>query len=216
MRSSRLKIGRTIAQRIAAVSDMSGPMDAGMDITINEKWCRKTQGFTLKTQNVKSLGRDKTSLCIGSGLPFDPAEAARVAAAERQAEGGLRRDGDPIGWLSLIARTNQGPVNRKPQPRPSRPPPLAGPIPEMWEARSANVQSGVASGKDITTDEVRKGFKGKSASGFSHDADYADKDPVDTRPIVNVRINGGIMSPSRWDQKTSGFIGTDRMRYTER
>ena len=52
--------------------------------------------------------------------------------------------------------------------------------------------------------------------GDSHsrqDADYEDKDPIDVRPIVHKRINGGISSPARWDEKTMGFSGTDRMRH---
>ena len=36
----------------------------------------------------------------------------------------------------------------------------------------------------------------KSTSGWNWDADYADKDPVDYKPILNRRINGGVASPS--------------------
>ena len=46
---------------------MSGPMDAGMDLNIHETWSRNTQGYNLKTQNVKTLARERTSLWIGSG-----------------------------------------------------------------------------------------------------------------------------------------------------
>ena len=56
----------------------------------------------------------------------------------------------------------------------------------------------------------RKGHVGASSSGWDWDSHYVGKDPVDRRPILNARINGGISSPSRWDQKTQGYVGTDR------
>ena len=47
------------------------------------------------------------------------------------------------------------------------------------------------------------------------DADYHDKNPIDPRPILHTRINGGRYSPAKWDPASLGFVGTDRMRISD-
>ena len=67
-------------------------------------------------------------------------------------------------------------------------------------------------------DEVptkRKSARGKSAAGWDFDATYAGKDPIDPRPILHTRINGGQASPARWDPVSNGYVGTDRMRHSD-
>ena len=96
-------------------------------------------------------------------------------------------------------------------PPPPSPPPLQGPLdPRVMAKTFRSLEKDDDPADDAS--KVRKGHDGKSTSGWSWDADYEDKDPVDARPILNARINGGIGSPARWDPKTHGFTGTDRMR----
>jgi hypothetical protein len=207
--------------------------DGLMDASIACRWDKATQGYIGAYPSSARARVQKTTLCLGSGRTWDPAEAARVAAheAREEAEWRARRHagspshGSPAehqqarargkrnkspsvresasGWLSERARTNQR--DRRPLPRPSRPPPLQGP----WDSRTAKNTGGAG---DKQAPARLKSRNGSSSSGWHWDADYSDKDPVDPRPIVGVRINGGLMSPARWDPKTHGYIGTNRMR----
>ena len=55
----------------------------------------------------------------------------------------------------------------------------------------------------------------KNRFGHSVDADYHDKNPIDPRPILNTRINGGRASPAKWDPISHGYVGTNRMRISD-
>lgn len=63
-----------------------------MDGSIGVRWDHETKGFSNATsfnRNTKSPGASgtaKTTLCLGGGWKWDPAEAARVAAEERRRE----------------------------------------------------------------------------------------------------------------------------------
>ena len=124
-----------------------------MAMTLHERWSPETQGYSSRTLPTRSLKNapPKTSLCLGSGLQWDPAEAARVAAEERQRANSekpsrksspsrkkkaafdfmIRPDSatrhvESSGWLSASARANQKDTSMAPPP-PS-PPPLQGPL----------------------------------------------------------------------------------------
>lgn len=209
--------------------------------TVHERWNPRSNGFSHRTvpkAKQSNAGQERTSLCLGSGLSWDPAEAARVAAAEARAERGGENEAapestrrsparprsasagrqkgprvsrKPDGWLSLEVRTNQ-PDRSTPHARPSDPPPLQGPRDPRVLARTFRTLDAEDDPSD-DAGKTRKGSQGKSRSGWNWDADYEDKDPVDARAIMHKRINGGISSPARWDEKTMGFFGTDRMRH---
>lgn len=209
-----------------------------MSTTLQERWSPKTQGYSQKTLPERALQNapPKTTLSLGSGLRWDPAEAARVAAAEARREregsppssrasprrvkkkdtsnfmirpGSATRYVDTHGWLSQSARSNEKDRTRAP-PAPS-PPPIQGPLDPRVLGRMFRALE-VEDDPADDASKVRTGHDGKSTSGWNWDADYADKDPVDYKPILNRRINGGVASPSRWDPKTLGYVGTDRMR----
>ena len=108
-----------------------------LDASIDSRWCPVTQGFTKQKAfdarlGTKSPGQSpsKSTLCLGGGWAFDPAEAARVAAEERAAlalagRGNVSERRDGAGWLSSRAMTNLR--DRRPLPRPQSPAPLQGP-----------------------------------------------------------------------------------------
>ena len=88
---------------------------------------------------------------------------------------------------------------RRPQPATTRAPPTA-------PGRSKSIGLSHLPGHGGPT---RK----KGHGGWDVDAWYSGKDPKDHRPIDHTRINGGIRTPAVWDDKTHGFVGTDRMRH---
>ena len=114
-----------------------------MDVDVGLRWDPVTQGYTGRTsrpRDTQSPGKSphKSTLCLGGGFNWDPAEAARVAAEERKADAAkaARATSKPKstavantrtstpeydrtrqreyhgGWLSERSRTNQREYNK--------------------------------------------------------------------------------------------------------
>lgn len=94
-----------------------------MDVSINETWCRQTQGYKHKTTpprdgKYSSPGRsnDKTSLCLGGGIRWDKAEAARVAAEEARRDRQETDESRTASTTPLAKQTSRGSQRRNPSP----------------------------------------------------------------------------------------------------
>ena len=84
--------------------------------------------------------------------------------------------------------------------------------PHEARAQIANAREYAAERAALKSGSKPAAGKAPKSSGWSWDADYPDKDPVDPRPIIGARINGGMQSPSYWSDESRGYVGTDRMR----
>jgi hypothetical protein len=144
--------------------------------------------------------------------PYRNAKGRQGSPAQRRAEArATDRHTIPIGWLSFEARTLTKDTTAAPTYPTGSAVPLQGPLDPRVLGRTFRSLEVVDDPSDDAS-KVRKGHSGKSTSGWTWDADYEDKNLVDPRPILHTRINSGITSPTVWDPKSYGYVGTDRMR----
>ena len=159
------------------------------------RWDVKTHGF-VGNAATGSKKQQSTTLALGSGRQYDKAEEARQRASERAYEVAVQRGEVPPPSFKprLVWRGSTS--------RPSRLPPAE------FDSSSSLIPTRVPKEFPAGNSEPWLNAVAGKEPRFN-DGECKNQPPRSPSPRFDRA--GNVISRSRWDEKTRGYIGTDRM-----